>query len=367
MKIATGSVAEPKASRYRLSRLVLASFALSGLVAVSPARAASGDDAINDAQGSIGRATQGSGAIEQAIANSKGEERSPEARIADGELLLRSKDYDRAAGVFNQIIEKYPKHPTAFPDSLFLLGETYFESKQYLSARRVYRQIVERAGERGFVNYQSKALARLIDVALRIQDFAMIDDVFAKINQLPPASVEGELSYARGKGLYVKKDYAGAKAALGRVSPQSLHYHQAKYLLGVVAMKEAAPPAPPAGVTVKRTQEGAAGRTRYAAAVEAFRQVTQLSADTADHRHVIDLAWLAIGRLLYETDQWMQAADAYNHVERSSPSSARCSTSSRGSTFAWATPIERCGRSKFWRSPIPIALRWPTAPFCGPI
>src|SRR5258708_8410623 len=62
-----------------------------------------------------------------------------------------------------------------------------------------------------------------------------------------------------------------------------------------------------------------AARTRYAAAIEAFRQVTQLPADTWDHRHVIDLAWLAIGRLLYETDQWVQAAEAYNHVERGSP------------------------------------------------
>src|SRR5258708_14149927 len=62
-----------------------------------------------------------------------------------------------------------------------------------------------------------------------------------------------------------------------------------------------------------------AARTRYAAAIEACRKVTQLPADPSDHRHVIDLAWLAIGRLLYETDQWAQAAEAYNHVERGSP------------------------------------------------
>src|SRR5258708_39221301 len=61
-----------------------------------------------------------------------------------------------------------------------------------------------------------------------------------------------------------------------------------------------------------------AARTRYAAAIEACRKVTQLPADPSDHRHVIDLAWLAIGRLLYETDQWAQAAEAYNHVERGS-------------------------------------------------
>ncbi|MCS6900970.1 MAG: hypothetical protein RMJ98_11200, partial [Myxococcales bacterium] len=59
--------------------------------------------------------------------------------------------------------------------------------------------------------------------------------------------------------------------------------------------------------------------SRFAAAIEAFRQVTQLPSDTSEHRHVIDLAWLAIGRLFYEAEQWSDAADAYGHVERTSP------------------------------------------------
>jgi tetratricopeptide (TPR) repeat protein len=286
-------------------------------LSTEPARASGSDDAISDAQRSISQATMGASSIEQAIANSKTDDRTPEARLADGEILLRSGDYARAAGVFNQIIEKYPTHPTAYPDALFLLGETYYGSKQYLSARRVYRQVVERGQERGFVSYQGRALARLIDVALRTQDYATLDDVFAKINQLPPSSVEGELNYARAKGFFAKKDFPSARSALGAVSPQSAHYHQSRYLLGVIAMKEATPP--PAPKDKRPTIATGTARTRYAAAIEAFRQVTQLPADTADHRHVIDLAWLAIGRLLYETDQWMQAADAYNHVERGSP------------------------------------------------
>src|SRR5262249_14910502 len=151
--------------------------------------------------------------------------------------------------------------------------------------------------ERGFVAYQGKALARLIDVALRTQDYATLDEVFAKINQLPPAAVEGELNYARAKGLFAKKDFAGAKLVLGSVSAQSVHHHQARYLLGVIAMKEAAPPPKEKRPTIAT----GSARTRYAAAIESFRQVTQLPADTPDHRHVIDLAWLAIGRLLYET------------------------------------------------------------------
>jgi tetratricopeptide (TPR) repeat protein len=312
VRLATGSAVRDMAGRDRLARLVFACSLMAGLSLGASARAGV-DDNIADAQRSISSATQGAGTIEQAIANAQGEQRSPEARIADGEMLLRSQDYARAAAVFNQVVEKYPNHPTAYPDALFMLGESYYGAKQYLSARRVYRQVVEHGSERGFVAYQAKALGRLIDVALRTQDYATLDDVFSKISQLPPAAVEGELNYARAKGLFAKKDYAGARSALNGVSPQSAHYHQARYLVGVIAMREAAPPA-----SDKDKRPTTASRTRYAAAIEAFRQVTQLPADTDEHRHVIDLSWLAIGRLLYETDQWMQAADAYNHVERGS-------------------------------------------------
>jgi tetratricopeptide (TPR) repeat protein len=300
-----------------LAKLFVLSSVTAAVSSSQSASASASDDAIADAQRSITTASQGAGSIEQAITNSKTDERSPEARIADGEMLLRSKDYRRAAGVLNQVVEKYPTHPTVYPDALFLLGETYFESQQYLSARRVYRQIVDRGAEGGFAHYQGRALARLIDVAIRTHDYATLDDVFSKISQLPTASVEGELNYARAKGLFAKKDYSGAKTALGSVTPQSMHHHQARYLLGVIAMKEAAPA--PVSKEKRATIATGAARTRYAAAIEAFRQVTQLPADTPEHRHVIDLAWLAIGRLLYETDQWVQAADAYNHVERGSP------------------------------------------------
>jgi tetratricopeptide (TPR) repeat protein len=44
-----------------------------------------------------------------------------------------------------------------------------------------------------------------------------------------------------------------------------------------------------------------------------------MPADNESHRHVIDLSWLAIGRLLYESNDYLEAADAYSHVDRNSP------------------------------------------------
>lgn len=293
--------------RYGLaSLLAVTAFAIS-----TNALAIGAAEAFDSAQRSIAYAERSTGEIERAIANAKAEERTPEARIADGELLLRTKDYERAAILFNQVIEQHKAHPTAYPDALFLLGETYYASKQLMSARRVYREMADHIGEPRFAPYLGKGLARLVDVAVRLDDHATIDDVFAKMSQLPSSSIEGGLQYARGKGLYAKGDYLGAKTALEAVPMQSGYAHQAKYLLGVVALKQAGP--------AEEDETLAARQRRYSPAIEQFRLVTRLSPASAEQQHVVDLAFLAIGRLHGEAEQFAEAAEAYSSVDRGSP------------------------------------------------
>ncbi len=59
--------------------------------------------------------------------------------------------------------------------------------------------------------------------------------------------------------------------------------------------------------------------TRFTQAIEQFRKVTRIPAPSAAARHVVDLAWMAIGRLFHETDDYVEAAEAYSHVDRGSP------------------------------------------------
>jgi tetratricopeptide (TPR) repeat protein len=287
-----------------------------GAAYATDVRASSEDDAIADAQRGVAEASQGVPTVERSIANAKVDDRSPQARIADADMLFRSGDYTRAASVLSQVIEKYPNHPTAIPDATFLLGESYYASKQYLSARRIYRRIVDNPQGQRFSQYQPRALTRLVDIAIRLQDNSTLDAIFAKMSQVPAAGAEGELAYARGKGLFAKQDYAGARAVLANVATKDAHFYQARYLLGVMAMKEAA--AAPSTDKAKAAENARAAAARYATAIETFRQITRLPADTPEHRQVVDLAWLAIGRLSYETDQLVAASEAYGHVERGS-------------------------------------------------
>jgi tetratricopeptide (TPR) repeat protein len=302
-------------ARFRPAVIGLAA-ALGIVSGASTAFALDADQAFSTATSHINQASNGVGSIQAAIQKSKADQRSPAARIADAVLLMGSKDYNRAANVLNEVVEKYPDHPTAFPDAMTLLGETYFRSQQYLSSRRVFKEIVTRGNEPRFATYQAKALGRLVDIALRLKDYSSLDEIFASMNRVPPAAVGSGLAYARGKGLLAKKDYGGARASLATVDAKSEYNHQAQYLLGVIAVKEATP----APVALKEGEPPPqVPPARYAAAVAQFQRVTVLPPDTPEHRRVIDLAWLAIGRLFYEADQWQQAVQAYNHIDRTSP------------------------------------------------
>jgi hypothetical protein len=87
-------------------------------------------------------------------------------------------------------------------------------------------------------------------------------------------------------------------------------------MVGLNLVKEAGPPPAPAD---PGDPPPPIPPSRYAAAVDAFTRVTQLPATTPQQKHVVDLSWLAIGRLFYESDQWNQALAAYNRIDRSSP------------------------------------------------
>ena len=57
----------------------------------------------------------------------------------------------------------------------------------------------------------------------------------------------------------------------------------------------------------------------YKAAIDVFHTAALLPPDSDEHKHVIDLSWMAIGRLFYEMEQYGQAAEAYSKVGRESP------------------------------------------------
>jgi tetratricopeptide (TPR) repeat protein len=253
-------------------------------------------------------------------------------RIAAGEMLVRLKDSERAIDELSQILELYRQgkvSEAAHADASFLIAEAYFQSRQYLSARRHYGEVLDRSGVGAYQDYAGRSVSRLVDIALRTGDLDSLDDVVARLAKLPTRDRSGSLSYARAKAFIAKRDYSAAERALADVPSGSPYSLQSQYLSGVITLRKASTAGAAAAVAALNVPGGPApegpadsetgDKARYAPAIEQFRRVTALPAKTDSDQQVLDLAWMAVGRLSYEVSDYARAAEAYTHVRRSSP------------------------------------------------
>ena len=222
---------------------------------------------------------------------------SVEDRFAEAELLYRLRDYARSAVLFTDIVENHTDSP-AYPQSLFLLGDALYQAGDRYGARTRLREVMRHITEPTFRPFVQRALGRLIEIAIRLNDYAGVDEYFRQLGQIPPSEVEGQTAYIRGKYLFLRTnpDYDGARQAFESITTQAPIYPQARYFLGAILTAQ----------------------QRYPEAIEAFQRVVQLQADGADQQQVIDLAALAVGRLQVERENYDAAIEAYQQVGRSS-------------------------------------------------
>jgi hypothetical protein len=244
---------------------------------------------------------------------------TPEERLAEGDMFLRNKDFARAIQSFNQVVELFRQgraNKNSHAEGLFLLGEAYFLNEQLLSAQRAYRELAQLAVQEPYSQYAGRALGRLVDVALRTDHHEVLDFVFAQISHIKQDDAAGSLAYARAKAHFARRSYPESQRALEAMPTKSYLSHQAGYLLGVVLLNRALGGEAPSADETSKVPEHSA---RFARPILQFQKVTQLPTSNPDQQHVVALAWMAIGRIFYESGSELDAVDAYNHVDRGSP------------------------------------------------
>jgi len=257
---------------------------------------------LSDDAAEVARVEAAAQRIEQGLpsASANAARRGPgvEERFADAELQYRLRDYSHAAILFTDIVENYANTP-AYPQGLYLLGDSLYLAGDRYGARTHFRQVLEHANDPVFRPFVQRALGRLIEIAIRLNDYRGVDQYFQRMGQIAPSEVEARTAYVRGKYLFLRTnpDYEGARQAFEAVNNRADIYLQARYFLGAI-------------LTSQR---------RYPEAIEAFRRVVQLQAEGADQQQVLDLAALAIGRLEIERQNYDAAIEAYQQVQRSSP------------------------------------------------
>lgn len=240
-----------------------------------------------------------------------------EERLTDGELYLRLDDYLRAAILLTDIVEHYPTH-RAYPEALFLLGESLFFAGDYLGARRRYAEVIDRSSDPAFSAYLQMSLSRLIEIAIHTRDFRDIDAHFVRLEALPSSTLSVTTAYFRAKYLYHRAvpidDVLDAPANTAVRGVDQGRLEQARK--GFVAI--------PSGTEFSLRSKYFVGtihtlRGEYLDAIAAFHGVLGHEPANEQETKVVELTYLALGRLYYETEQLEQALEAYRAVPQTSP------------------------------------------------
>jgi tetratricopeptide (TPR) repeat protein len=213
-------------------------------------------------------------------------------RVLDAQVQLSVKNFDEAATIALDVVEKYP-NTRAYDDALYLLGEALFQGHDYYSARHYLQEAV---AKNNGSKPEQQALQRLVEVALRTGDYENVDVYLKRLENLPASAVEPSVPYVRAKYLYFRGRLDEAAAVFAAIPATNPYYFQARYFL--------------ATIQVKKGDLGGAS-TSYDALLK------QQAPDEAG-KDIQDLSQLAIARILYERSQFDKAIEVYLAVPRQS-------------------------------------------------
>jgi tetratricopeptide (TPR) repeat protein len=213
-------------------------------------------------------------------------------RVLDAQVLYSLKNYEDAATISLDVVEKYPGS-RAHDDALVLLGESLFQVRDFYSARHYLQEAVAKnTGSR----QEQQALQRLVEISLRTGDFDNVDSYLARLQNLPPALMEPATPYVRGKYYYYRSRLDDAALVFASIPQTNPYFFQARYFLATIAVKKG----------------------DLASATQGYDALLKTQAPDAGSRDVQDLSRLAIARILYERSQFDKAIEAYLSIPRQS-------------------------------------------------
>jgi TolA-binding protein len=213
-------------------------------------------------------------------------------RVLDAQVLFSLKNYEEAATLLLDVVEKWP-NSRAYDDALFLLGESLFQARDYYSSRQYFLQFIHKNPG---VKKEQEALQRLLEISLHTGDYDEVDEYLGRLQNIAPENLEAATPYVRAKYYYFRGRNEDAMAGFSTIQPSSPFYFQARYFMATILVKTG----------------------DLAGASVTYDSLLKLQAPDDSAKEIQDLCRLAIGRILYERSQFDRAIDAYQSVPRQS-------------------------------------------------
>jgi tetratricopeptide (TPR) repeat protein len=221
-----------------------------------------------------------------------GTEQIAEHRLVDAQVLYTLRDYTRAAILLFDYVAKY-KHTRGYPEAVFYLADSLYQKRDFLSAKRYFQLIVNEV--RG--KYYQEALQRLVELSLRTGDVSEVQGYLNALSAIPQHQLQPSVPYVRGKYFYFRGQLDEGLAAFRSIPSGAKYYLHGQYFVGAALVQ----------------------RKDYAGAMAVYSALLKLEPKGDGERHIRDLTYLALGRLLYEKGEINPAIDMYQKVSRKSP------------------------------------------------
>ncbi len=213
-----------------------------------------------------------------------------EARFNDAKVAHFLKDYQRSSVLFVDIVQKEQPSWGSYRESLYLLGDSLFHLRNYKSARRYFKQVLD-SGPGPF--YEESA-QRYLEIAFETRNYDGVDEMMARLQS---GGNSPALSYISGKTLYRQGKFSEARAAFARAKTNSEYAMVAAYFEGVALAAD------------KKIDE----------AQRVFFELTERGTPlTVRDTEILELAYVAQGRLAYEKGDFDTAIDMYQRLPRNS-------------------------------------------------
>ena len=220
---------------------------------------------------------------------------SPDAadrRVLDAQVQLSVKNYDEAATMALDVVEKYP-NTRAYDDALYLLGEALFQAHDFYSARHY---LIEAVAKKNGSKAEQQALQRLVEVALRTGDYENVEAYLTRLQNLPAGAIEPTVPYVRAKYYFFRGRLDDAQQVFAAIAQNNPYYFQSRYFLATIKVKKG----------------------DLAGAATGYDEILKMQPPDEAAKDIQDLARLAIARIYYERSQFDKAIEVYLSVPRQS-------------------------------------------------
>lgn len=215
-----------------------------------------------------------------------------EARYNDGRVAYHLQRYNHAASLLHSVVQD-PQFESfgSRREGTFMLGDSLYRVRNYIGARRQFRKLLDS----GTGEYYEESAARLLEMAYELRDFSTLDSLF---NQLSGSSMSGRIAYLSGKAFYEQGNFERARESFARAAQSPEYQMIGQYFSGVSFVAE----------------------KKYSEAKRVFNALVNATVvQNEKDQEVVDLSWLALGRIAYEEGDIERAIDNYSRLERSSP------------------------------------------------